>query len=140
MTKKIILLCVAVVAVAFVAMNPLANTDAAVSQTSVAVQVPGAINDAIAVGITALVALGLAYVLKWTGLDLTMYATPLAVTISAWVVAELQNVINTIPESYDPTLDFVLKVIVVLLGSVGFLVWRKRPAPNEPYNPSLLAP
>lgn len=141
MGSKKLLLTVAVVLVAvLIAFNPFADMPAfAATQESMAVQVPDAINNAIAIGVTALVALGVAYVLKATGLDLTQISTPLAVTISAFIVTELQNIINMVPESYDPTLNIVFKIIVVLLGSVG-LLWMRKPAPpTEPYNPSLLA-
>lgn len=129
--KKILLVAGLVFAGLLVVFNPLSGNPsfAGEPQTSIAVQVPQAINEAIAIGFVALLALGAAYVFEKTGLDLRGFAAPLAITISAWVVAELQNIINTIPESYDPTADFVFKVIVLLLGSVGLLRFRK---PNVP--------
>lgn len=135
MTGRIMLLVAAVFIVVLIAMNPLAGSPEFAGAAEVvpsAVQVPEAINNAIAVGIAALLSLGFAWLFAKTGLDLTGFATPLAITISAFVVAELQNIINMIPESYDPTVDFVFKVIVLLLGSVGLLVFRARPSqPNS---------
>lgn len=139
-SKKLVLLVAVVLVAILIALNPFADPAfAGFTQESMAVQVPEAVNTAIAIGITALVSLGVAYVLKATGLDLSSISTPLAVSVSAFVVAELQNIINAIPESYDPTLNLVFKIIVVLLGSVG-LLWARKPAPpTEPYHPSLLA-
>lgn len=96
------------------------------AQESRAVQVPEEINYAIGVGLAAILAAGAAYVAQKTGLDLGPHTAPVAITLSAWVVAELQNVINTLPESLDPTLDFVFKLIVYLLGAAGTLVLVKK--------------
>jgi len=102
-----------------------------VEQTSIAVQVPTAINDAIAVGLTALVALGFAYLLKAIGLDLQAATAPVSIAISAWVVGELQNVINSVPEAYDPTFNFIFKIIVLLIAPVGLLALRTRQSADQ---------
>jgi len=98
-----------------------------VSPTSIAVQIPIEITTALSIGFVALMTLGTAWLLQKIGLDLTGFATPVAMAVSIWVVAELQNIINTISETYDPILNIVLKIIVVVLGSVGGLALRHRP-------------
>lgn len=132
MTKIIMWVLGIMAVVALVVANPMQGSlSYEAIQTSSAVQVPAAINQAIAVGITALLALGAAYLFMKTGLDLRGFTTPVAIAVSAWVVGELQNIINMVPESYDPTLDFVLKVIVILIAPVGLLVLRLGPQPTN---------
>lgn len=109
----------------------IASCSPAPVETSMAVQVPSAINDAIAVGITALLALGTGYVFNKLGLDLRQFTAPVAITVSAWVVGELQNIVNTVPETADPWLDFLFKVIVLLIAPVGLLAFRVQPSNPE---------
>ena len=99
--------------------------------TSIAVQIPSDIALAIEIGVTALLTAGAAFVFAKIGLDLRGFAVPLSMTIALWIVGELQNIINTIPETYDPTLNLVLKIIVLVLGSLGILYLRKPEAPSQ---------
>ena len=96
--------------------------------TSQAVQIPDAIR--LAVGVLTLAALtaGFVFLFEKTGLDLRGYATPIAVTVSAFVVAQLQAIIDIIPMQYDPLLTTVLQIIVVIIGGLGVLRLRA----NEP--------
>jgi hypothetical protein len=102
-----------------------------VQQNSVAVQIPEALTTAIGIGIFVLLTAGFVYLFQLTGLDLRGYATGLAGTISLFVVTELQNIINAIPEAYDPYLDMILRIIVIIVGGMGLLYLRK-PAPEQP--------
>jgi hypothetical protein len=98
-----------------------------IEQGSLAVQVPEEINLAIGVGIAALMTAGAVFVFRKTGLDLSGHATAIASTISLFVVTELQNVINVIPETYDPWVVLIFRVVVLLLGSVGALYLINKP-------------
>lgn len=133
MTNRIVILAIAIGLVVFVILNPLAGQPTAV-QESMAVTVPEAINMAITVGLTALLAMGAGWLFEKVGIDLRGVATTLAITLSAFIVSELQNIVDMIPEMYDPTLDLVFKIIVVLLGSVGLLRFRIRmlQGPSDP--------
>jgi hypothetical protein len=121
--QKIFILVVMVFALAACAPAP--------TQTSIAVQVPDAINVAIGIGIVALLTAGFAFVFEKLGLDLRGFATPIAATVSLFIVTELQNVINAIPEAYDPQVDFALKLIAYLLGAVGLLRLRYTGSENS---------
>lgn len=89
--------------------------------TSMAVQVPAAINTAITVGIAALLALGLSWVFKVFGLDLRGQAPVLALAISSFVTAELQNIINIIPAQYDIVVNTIFYVLVLILAPAGLM-------------------
>jgi len=99
-------------------------------QGSQAVQLPEAISLAIGIGVLTLITFGLKYIFELTGLDLRGYGTALAVTISAFVVAQLQGWIDAVPAQYDPVLTTVLQIIVVILGSLGVLklIHKDQPA------------
>lgn len=120
-TKRFLLICLVMV----IGFTLSACAAVQPHQESMAVQVPEAINLAIGTGVAALLALGAAYVFQKLGLDLRGYTAPVAITLSAWIVAELQNVVNIIPEMYDPYIDFAFRVIVLLLAPTGLLAWRK---------------
>ena len=126
------LLASAVVFAAFVTAFPPSADIAA------AVQVPQELNLAIGVGITALMTAGAVFLFSKIGLDLQQFATPVASSISIYVVIELQNVVNTIPEIYDPWLNLLFKILVVLLGSVGALYLVNKPKGGPPYQYQLV--
>ena len=92
--------------------------------TSQAVEVPQAINLAIGAVVFALVTAGFVYIFERTGLDLRGYAVAISGAISAYLVAQLQGLINTIPTQYDPTLSVLLQIIVVIIGGIGVLRLR----------------
>ena len=119
--KRILLM--AFLAVVFAACAPTAEG----SQTSIAVQVPAAINLAIEVGLTTLMTAGAVWLMSKVGLDLRGFAIPLSIVISGFVVGELQDVINTIPEQFDFWLNILFQVIVMVLGIVGAFALRKPP-------------
>lgn len=92
------------------------------------------INTAIGIGIAALVTAGLVYVQRAIGLDLRNFGTGIAGAISLWVVTELQNVINTIPEAYDPTINFVFYVLLYVFGTAGtlYLITKGKDQAGDP--------
>jgi hypothetical protein len=96
--------------------------------TSQAVEVPQAINLAIGVAVLAVLTAGFFFLFEKTRLDLRGFAMPISVAISAWLVAQLQGWINTIPAQYDPILTVLLQIIVVIVGGLGVLRLRA----NEP--------
>lgn len=100
-------------------------------QTSVAVQVPEALNTILSGLILLGVTVGLQQVFEWTGLDLRGLGAALAVSLSGFVVAELQGYINTIPAQYDQLATIAIQVLVVILSGLGYLrllVSRERAA------------
>ena len=92
--------------------------------TSQAVEVPEAINLAVGSLVLALLTAGFVYVFEKSKLDLRGFALPLSVTISAYLVAQLQGLINTIPTQFDPLLSIVFQIIVVIIGGMGLLRLR----------------
>lgn len=92
--------------------------------TSQAVDVPQAIELAVGALVLAALTAGFVFLLEKTGLDLRGFAVPLSVTVSAYLVAQLQGLINTIPAQYDPLLSTVLQIIVVIIGGLGVLRLR----------------
>jgi len=96
--------------------------------TSQAVEVPQAL--ALALGALVLAALtaGFVFLFEKLGLDLRGFAVPISVTLSAFLVAQLQGLINTIPAQYDPLISTVLQIIVVIIGGLGVLRLRS----NQP--------
>jgi hypothetical protein len=96
--------------------------------TSQAVEVPQAIELALGALVLAALTAGFVFLFEKTGLDLRGFAVPISVTISAFLVAQLQGLINTIPAQYDPLLSTVLQIIVVIIGGLGVLRLRS----NEP--------
>jgi len=109
-----------VLALALAACAPVA--------TSQAVQVPEALQLALGALILAALTAGFVYIFEWTGLDLRGYAVGISVTISAYLVAQLQGWINTLPAQYDPMLTVILQILVVIVGGLGVLRLRA----NEP--------
>lgn len=87
--------------------------------TSSAVQIPNllvlAIDALILVGIT----LGLQVVFDSFGLDLRGFGAAIAVVVSAFVVAQLQGIIDLVPVQYDQLVSIVLNVLVVILSGLG---------------------
>jgi len=96
--------------------------------TSQAVQVPEALQLALGALVLAALTAGFVYLFEKTGLDLRGYAVGISVTLSAFLVAQLQGWINTIPAQYDTTLTIVLQILVVIVGGLGVLRLRA----NEP--------
>ena len=96
--------------------------------TSQAVEVPQAIELAIGALVLAALTAGFVFLFEKTRLDLRGFAVPISVTISAFLVAQLQGLINTIPAQYDPLLSTVLQIIVVIIGGLGVLRLRS----NQP--------
>lgn len=109
-----------VLALALAACAPVA--------TSQAVQVPEALQLALGALVLAALTAGFVYIFEWTGLDLRGYAVGISVTISAYLVAQLQGWINTLPAQYDPALTVILQILVVIVGGLGVLRLRT----NEP--------
>ena len=96
--------------------------------TSQAVPIPEVIGLAIGALILAALTAGFVFIFEKTGLDLRGFAVPISVTVSAFLVAQLQGIINTIPAQYDPLLSTALQIIVVIIGGLGVLRLRA----NEP--------
>jgi hypothetical protein len=92
--------------------------------TSQAVEVPAAIVLAIGALVLAVLTAGFVYIFELTRLDLRGFATPVSVTVSAYLVAQLQGIINTIPAQYDPFLTVLFQIIVVIIGGLGVLRLR----------------
>jgi len=92
--------------------------------TSQAVDVPEALELAIGALVLAALTAGFVFLFEKSGLDLRGFAVPISVTGSAYLVAQLQGWINTIPAQYDPLLSTVLQIIVVIIGGLGVLRLR----------------
>lgn len=103
--------------------------------TSMAVQVPAALAAVIQVGIIALLTAGFKWMFDVFGLDLRGQATTLGLAISAFVVAELQNIINIIPAQYDGVVMTVFYVLLLIFAPAGalylFAKARKSEAPQK---------
>lgn len=89
--------------------------------TSNAVQIPQVLVLAFNGLLFALLMAGFTWVLTKVGLDLTSYATPLAGTLSAFLLGLAQNWINLLPVQYDPIVQMILNVLVVVVGGIGTL-------------------
>lgn len=94
---------------------------AAQAATAQAVQIPNEVNLFLAGLVFALVTAGFNWLFQYIGLDLRGLATPIAGTLSAYIVAELQGLVNMIPAEYDPYVSLAFKLIVVIIGGVGTL-------------------
>lgn len=92
--------------------------------TSQAVQLPEEIKIAIGTALLALLTAGFVYLFEKSGLDLRGFAVPISVVVSAFMIAQLQGWINTIPAQYDVTLTILLKILVILIGGFGILRLR----------------
>lgn len=87
--------------------------------TSSAVQVPEALRLAIGGLTLMLVTLGLQAVFDGIGLDLRGAGAIVAVSLSGFVIAQLQGLINVIPAAYDQMTMIVLNILVVILSGLG---------------------
>ena len=98
-------------------------------QTSSAVQIPEALilaANALAIG---LFTAGFVYLFEVTGIDFREQAIPLALSAATWVVAEAQGWINSLPETTDPWISIILRVLVVLVPAAGLLrLFSRQPA------------
>lgn len=92
--------------------------------TSQAVEVPQAINLAIGALVLAALTAGFVFLFEKSGLDLRGFAMPISVTVSTFLVAQLQHLINVIPQMYDSALTIILQIIVVIIGGLGVLRLR----------------
>lgn len=115
LVKRLILFCLLALALAGCAA-PVA--------TSQAVQVPEALQLALGALVLAALTAGFVFLFEKTGLDLRGFATPISVALSAFLVAQLQGWINTIPAQYDTALTIVLQILVVIIGGLGVLRLR----------------
>jgi hypothetical protein len=104
-------------------MAALANTSAGagLTNTSMAVQVPIELKLFLGVLLLAGCAAGFNYILHTIGLDLTPYAQPLSLTLSTFLVSLAQHWIDLIPVQYDPAIQMLLNVLVVIVGGLGTL-------------------
>lgn len=100
--------------------------------TSMAVQLPAALAAVIQIGIIALLTAGFKWVFDVFGLDLRGQATTLGLAISAFVVAELQNIINIIPAQYDAVVMTVFYVLLLIFAPAGtlYLLAKQRKSEN----------
>ena len=94
----------------------------------IADQVRGRLFFVVGALVLAVLTAGFVFLFEKSKLDLRGFAVPLSITISAFLVAQLQGLINTIPAQYDPLLSTVLQIIVVIIGGLGVLRLRA----NEP--------
>lgn len=103
--------------------------------SSMAVQLPAALAAVIQVGIIALLTAGFKWVFDVFGLDLRGQATTIGLAISAFVVAELQNIINIIPVQYDGVISTVFYILLLIFAPAGGLYLlakaRKSEAPQR---------
>lgn len=90
-------------------------------QTSMAVQLPPELKAILSALLLAGVTVGLNVVYNWVGLDLRGLSTAIAVTLSAFAVAQIQGYIDVIPAAYDQAVTVFLQVLVVILGGLGTL-------------------
>jgi len=90
-------------------------------QTSSAVQIPEALVlalNGIAVG---LFTAGFVYLFEKTGIDFREQAIPLAVSLATWTVTEAQGWINSLPDTTDPWLTLLFKILLALVPAAGLL-------------------
>jgi len=120
MKKIFVILMIAVVLVSC-APVPEATGQTNAVQTSVAVQFPEVLALALNGLLAGLLALAFVYLTEKTGLNLQQFATPAGFVIGGWIVTELQNYINTVPEMYDPWLNMLFRVLIVISIPVGIL-------------------
>jgi len=99
---------------------------ATVNSVATAVQVPNEINLFIDSLIFGAVTAGFVFVFKAIGLDLRGLATPVSAALSGYIIGELQNLINTIPATYDAYVTIVFRIIVVVIGGIGTLYLIKK--------------
>ena len=110
------------------ACSPWVPEEQGAIATSVAVQVPQALALAISGFLVMLLAAATVYLFEKFNLDLRGYATPVGLALGTWIVAELQKYINTIPTTYDPWVDMILRILVIIFVTVGALrLWSSQP-------------
>lgn len=91
-------------------------------QTSSAVQVPQVLLVILTGFLFALLTIVFTYILQHLGLDLIMYARPLAVTLATFLIAVVQHWIDLQPITSDPYILTVLNVLVVILAGYSTLL------------------
>ena len=119
----IVALLSALIIVGCVPPPEVSETTTAV-QTSMAVQIPEALALAVNAMFVLLLTGATVYLFEKFGLDLRGYETPVGLALGVWVISELQNYINTVSEIYDPWLNILFRILVVILAPVGFLRLR----------------
>jgi len=98
-------------------------------QGSVAVQIPDPLKLVLDGFLIAAMTAATVWIFEHTNLDLQGSAVSIGLSVSTWVITELQNFINTIPVQYDPIVNTILTVLVVILVPVGILrLLSRRPA------------
>ena len=101
----------------------LANTNEGpgLTNTSMAVQIPIVLQLALNALLLAALTAGFMYILQSIGLDLTGYAESLSVTLGSFLIALAQHWIDLVPAQYDPAIQMILNVLVVVIGGLGTL-------------------
>ena len=89
--------------------------------TSSAVVIPEAVVIGVSGLLLSLFTAGFVYLFELVRLDLRGVAIPLSAGVSTWIVTEMQNWINIIPDVYDPALQVALTILGVLLAGAGAL-------------------
>lgn len=118
-------------AVAVIAYFQAQQVSTAIAPTSMAVQVPEAINTAIQIGVIALLTAGFTWLFNVMGVDFRGFASVLGLALSTWIVTELQNIVNTLPEAWDPFVSSFFYLIVMILAPAGALfLAKKNPEPD----------
>lgn len=125
-----VVIIIAVLAIGAVLIG--SNQQMGVSPTSAAVEVPEAINTAIQIGVVALLTAGFAWLFQVLGIDLRGLAPTLGLAISAWVVSELQNVVNLIPAQFDPFVNTFFYFLILILAPIGALKLVRKKEEGEP--------
>lgn len=97
------------------------NPGQGITQTSSAVQIPSVITIALDTFLFGVLTVGFAWILSKIGLDLTAFSTPLAASLSTFLIGLFQNWINIQPIQYDPIIQLLINVIVVVVGGTGTL-------------------
>lgn len=127
--KVVIALLLISMAIAACSIIPVEPTAAEIEQTSMAVQIPEELELALSTFLAGLLSIAFVWVFEKINLDLRGFATPLAFVIGGYVVTELQNYINTVPEMYDPWIDMLFKILLVIFVPVGALrLWNGKRA------------
>lgn len=90
-------------------------------QGSAAVQIPEQLKLIIDGLVLAAVMLGLQAIFDLVGLDLRGMGAAIAAVLSAFVIAQLQGLIDVVPAIYDQWLTIGIQILVYLLSGVGVL-------------------
>lgn len=95
--------------------------------TSSAVQIPLALQFAAGAFLLGLLTTGTNYLFVAIGLDLREYAAPVSVTVAAFLTSLAQGWIDLAAVQYDPAIQLIINILVVVIGGVGTLrLWPKR--------------